>query len=265
MTMITAGLAAVQGSQKNDIPAHMGKNLYLNNPKLVDRQIVKVMADLAVVSAAAYCHHEGRPFHEPDSKYSYIENLLHMMGLIDTDTGAPNAHYVSCLERLWTLVADHEMTCSTAAFLQTASSLPDPFSCLISAINAGYGILHGGAIEVAYKNIADVGSVDKVPGKIETVKSGKERLFGYGHRIYKVVDPRSIFIREILEELGEEAKADPLLKVALEIDRIASTDEYFTSRKLNPNADLFASFAYKAMSVFSVAMSLIASSLQIST
>ena len=249
MTMITAGLAAIQGSQKNDIPAHMGKNLYLKNLTLVDKQIVKVMADLAVVSAAAYCHHEGRPFHEPNPKYSYIENLLHMMGMIDADTGAPNAHHVSCLERLWTLVADHEMTCSTAAFLQTASSLPDPISCLISAMNAGYGILHGGAIEVAYKNIADVGSVDDVPGKIETVKSGKERLFGYGHRLYKVVDPRSIFIREILQELGEEAKADPLLKVAFEIDRIASTDEYFTSRKLNPNADLFASFAYKAMFV----------------
>ncbi|KAM0794192.1 hypothetical protein BDR22DRAFT_901014 [Usnea florida] len=146
------------------------------------------------------------------------------------------------------------MTCSTAAFLQTASSLPNPISSLNPAINAGYGILHGGAIKVAYKNIAKVGSVDNVPRKIETVKSSKERLFRYGHRIYKVVDPRSIFIREILEEFGEEAQADPLLKVALEIDRIASTDEHFTSRQLNHNADLFASFAYKAMSVFSVAI-----------
>ena len=263
MTMITAGLAAVQGSQKDFIPAHMGKNLYLKNLKLVDKQIVKVMADLAVVSAAAYCHHEGRPFQEPDSKYSYIENLLYMMGFVNSRTREPNAHHVSCLERLWTLVADHEMTCSTAAFLQTASSLPDPYSCLISAANAGYGILHGGAIEVAYKNIAEVGSVENVPAKIESVKSGKERLFGYGHRIYKVVDPRSIFIREVLSELGEEAKADPLLKVAFEIDRVASTDEFFTSRKLNPNADLFASFAYKAMFAFSLALLTVARSLRI--
>ena len=245
------------------IPAHIGKNLYLENPKLVDEQIVKVMVDLAVVCAAAYCHYEGRPFHEPDPKYLYIENLLHMMGLIDNNTGVSIPHYVSCLERLWTLVADHKMTCSTAAFLQTASSLPDPISSLISAINAGYGILHGGAIKVTYKNTAEMGSVDNVPRKIETVKSSKERLFGYGHRIYKVVDPRSIFIREILEECGEEAKADPLLKVGLEIDRIASTDKYFTSRKLNHNADLFASFAYKAMSVFSIAMYVTASSLQL--
>ena len=165
------------------------------------------------------------------------------MGFIDVSTGVPIAHHVSCLERLWTLVADHEMTCSTAAFLQTALSLPDPISCLNSAINVGYGILHGGAIEVAYKNIADVGSVDNVSEKIETIKSGKERLFGYGHRIYKVVDPRSIFIREILEEFGEEAKSDRLLRVVFEIDLVASIDEFFTSRKLHLNADLFASFA----------------------
>lgn len=245
--MITAGLAALQGSQKDTIPAHAGANLYLKNIKLVDQQIVKLMANLTVISAAAYCHHEGRQFHDPKPEYSYIENLLYMIGFADNSTGAPNAHHVSCLERLWTLVADHEMTCSTAALLQTASSLPDPISCLISAISASYGILHGGAIEVAYKNIAEVGSIENVPKKIETVKSGKERLFGYGHRIYKVVDPRSVFIREILEELSEEAKDDPLLSVAYEIDRIASVDEYFTSRKLNPNADLFASFAYKAM------------------
>ncbi|KAL6717769.1 hypothetical protein ACLMJK_003854 [Lecanora helva] len=247
LTMITAGLAAIQGSQKTMIPAHMGKNLYLKNPKSVDRIITKLMADLAVVSAIAYCHHEGVPFHEPNPNLSYIENLLHMMGRVDESTGLPNSHHVSCLERLWTLVADHEMTCSTAAFLQTASSLSDPYSCLISAIGAGFGILHGGAIEVAYKNIAEVASTENIPAKIEGIKSGKERLFGYGHRLYKVVDPRSVFIREVVSELGEEIQNDPLLKIAFEIDRVASTDEYFTSRKLHPNADLFASFAYKAM------------------
>jgi citrate synthase len=247
MTMITAGLAALLGSKRELIPAHIGKNLYLQNMKLVDQQIVEVMENLAVISAAAYCHHEGRTFRNPRSDFSYIENLLYMMDHVDSATGVPYPHHVDCMERLWVLVADHEMTCSTAAFLQTASALPDPVSCLISAISAGYGILHGGAIETAYRNIAEVGDIENVQQKIESVKSGKERLFGYGHRIYRVVDPRSIFIREILEELGEEVKKDPLLRIAFEIDRIASTDEYFTSRKLNPNADLFASFAYKAM------------------
>lgn len=139
------------------------------------------------------------------------------------------------------------MTCSTASFLLTASSLPDAISCQISAICAGYGILHAGAIEVAYKIFQEIGSVAAVPAKIASVKAGKERLFGYGHRIYKVVDPRSVFIRRILDELKEETAADPLLSVAMEIDRVASNDEYFVKRKLNANADLFASFAYKAM------------------
>ncbi|TAQ91173.1 hypothetical protein B7494_g543 [Chlorociboria aeruginascens] len=247
LTMITAGLAALQASQKEYIPAHVGKNLYLKNMTLVDEQIVKTMSNLVTISAIAYCHNNSREFTPPDPSLSYIENMLHMMGRVEPSTGKPNPHHVSCLERLWCLVADHEMTCSTAAFLQTASALPDPISCLLSAISACYGILHGGAIEVAYKNIAEVGGVENAQAKIDSVKAGKERLFGYGHRIYRVTDPRSVFIREVLAELGEEAKNNPLLKVAFEIDRIASEDEYFISRKLNPNADLFASFAYSAM------------------
>jgi len=251
MTMIIAGLSALQASQKEFIPAHVGKNLYLKDMALVDDQIVKLMSNLTVVSAAAYCHHTGREFTKPNPDLSYIENFLLMMGHVEATTGKPNPRHVNCLERLWTCVADHEMTCSTAAFLHTASALPDPISCLISGISATYGILHGGAIEVAYKNIAEVGSIENAQQKIDRVKSGKERLFGYGHRIYRVTDPRSIFIREVLQDLDEEVKNDDLLKVAFEIDRIASQDEYFISRKLNPNADLFASFAYKAMYVLS--------------
>ena len=139
------------------------------------------------------------------------------------------------------------MTCSTAALLQTASSLPDVYSCMVSALSALYGPLHGGAIEVAYKNIEEVGTVENARAKIDRVKAGKERLYGYGHRVYKVKDPRSVFIREIADQLQEEISEDPLLEVAFEIDRIASEDEYFTSRKLNLNADLYAAFAYKAM------------------
>ena len=139
------------------------------------------------------------------------------------------------------------MTCSTAALLQTASSLPDVMSCMISALSASYGPLHGGAIEAAYKSIEEVGSVENAQAKIDGVKAGKERLFGYGHRVYRVKDPRSIFIRQIVNELQGEISNDPLLTVAFEIDRRASEDEYFISRRLNLNADLYAAFAYKAM------------------
>lgn len=245
--MIIAGLSAVQATQMERVPAHMAKNLYLGNPVLVDEQIIRLMGVLPVVSAVAYCHHTGRPFTPPRSELSYIENFLLMTGHVSKSTGLPEPRYVDYFERLWALVADHEMTCSTAALLLTASSLPDPISCMISAISASYGPLHGGAIEFAYKDMADIGSVENCQAKIDSVKSGKERLFGYGHRVYKVTDPRSEHIQQVLRELKEEIDNDPLLQVAFELNRIAQTDEYFVARGLKPNADLYAAFTYGAM------------------
>ena len=247
MGMIIAGLSALQSTQMPLIPAHAAKNLYMGNSELIDQEIVKFLGNYGIVIAIVYCHHTGRDFTLPRSDLSYIENFFLMMGHVDSTTNLPNPKYVDNFERLWILIANHEMTCSTAALLQTASSLPDVFSCMISALSALYGPLHGGAIEVAYKNIKEVGTVENAQAKIDRVKAGKERLYGYGHRLYKVQDPRSVFIRAIADELQEEIAEDPLLKVAFAIDRIASEDEYFTSRKLNLNADLYAAFAYKAM------------------
>ncbi|RYP69143.1 hypothetical protein DL771_006237 [Monosporascus sp. 5C6A] len=245
--MMIAGLSALQSTDMSAVPAHVAVNIYMGQPKRVDEQIVRVMGSLIQITAASYCHYSGRTFTPPRPDFSYIENFLLMTGHVDPDTGLPSARYVSVLERLWAVVADHEMTCSTAALLQTASALPDIISCLISAFCAGTGPLHGGAIEVAYKHIRDIGTVDDVPAKLERVKSGKERLYGYGHRVYRVTDPRFVFITDILNELTEEVERDPLLRVALALDKAASEDEYFISRKLRPNADLFAAFAYKAL------------------
>ncbi|KAK8093876.1 hypothetical protein PG997_000561 [Apiospora hydei] len=245
--MMVAGLSALQSTDMNAIPAHAAKNLYLGQPQNVDEQVIRVLSSLSMITAAAYCHHIGRAFTPPRQDFSYVENFLLMTGTVDPATGAPNPRYVSAVERLWATVADHEMTCSTAALLQTASALPDVVSSLVSAISATYGPLHGGAIEVAYKNIAEIGAVANVPAKIARVKAGEERLYGYGHRVYRVTDPRFTYISEILGELSEEVSRDPLLQVAFALDKAAAEDEYFTSRKLRPNADLFAAFAYKAL------------------
>lgn len=245
--MMIAGLSALQSVEMDAIPAHVAKNLYLGNPKLVDEQIVRFMSSFSAITAASYCHFMGKEMGTPSSELSYIENFFVMTGHVEPETGKPNPRYVKNFERLWILIADHEMTCSTAALLHTASALPDVISSMISAISALYGPLHGGAIEVAYKQIMEIGSVENIPAKIERVKSGKERLYGYGHRVYRVEDPRYTFIRQILDELKEETSKDPLLNTAFELDRVASTDEYFTSRKLRPNADLFAGFTYNAM------------------
>ena len=245
--MIISGLAALAASQPEAIPAYRAKNLYMGDGVAVHHQIIRVIANMASISAAVYCHKLGRQFTPPHPDLSYIENVLLMMGHVKEGTGRPDPKHVNYLQRLWILTADHEMTSSTAAFLHTASSLNDPIMNLISGIGSSWGILHGGAIEVAYKDIQRVGSVSAVHDKINAVKSGKMRLFGYGHRIYKVTDPRYVFIRQMLDELQADVTDDNILSVAMEIDRVASTDEYFTSRKIKANADLFASFVYKAL------------------
>ncbi|KAI3320498.1 citrate synthase [Xylariaceae sp. AK1471] len=245
--MMIAGLSALQSCDMDAIPAHAAQNLYMGQPQRVDEQIVRVMSSLSAITAASYCHHMNIPFTPPRADFSYIENFLLMVGLVEKETGVPNPRYVEIFERLWAVVADHEMTCSTSAALHTASALPDVISCLTSAYCALYGPLHGGAIEVAYKQIRDIGTIEDVPAKLERVKAGKERLYGYGHRVYRVTDPRFIFIREVLDELSAEVEQDPLLKIAFELDRQASQDEYFTSRKLRPNADFYAALAYKAL------------------
>jgi citrate synthase len=250
VVMCMAGLTAFMAEQPNLIPSYVGKNLYHGNTKFADEQIIRTLAVSAVIVSLAFCHQKGRPFQEADPEAPFIENLLRMGGFTEDPSTSVDPKKVEILQRLWVLYADHEMTNSTAAFLHVASSLADPLSATIACVASGYGPLHGGAIDTAYKAMRDVGSPENVPNLIERVKRKEIRLFGYGHRIYRTVDPRSRFIREMLDDLtkGDLAeKMDPVLAIAMEIDRIASADEYFTSRKLQANADLFGSFVYTAL------------------
>ncbi|KAL8788547.1 MAG: hypothetical protein Q9213_001620 [Squamulea squamosa] len=245
--VMIAALSSLAASQPEMIPAIRAKNLYMGEAVAVQYQIIRALANAAYITAAVYCHRHGRELSKPDPYLSFVENILSMMGHVDKETGRPNPKHVDVVQRLWTLMADHEMTNSTAAFLHTASTLSDPIMNIVSGLASSWGILHGGAIEVGYRGLERLGDVSAVPAKIEAAKSGKERLFGYGHRIYKVTDPRYIFIRNMLNELVTEDTDDKVLAAALELDKAASSDDYFTSRKLNPNADFFASFVYKAL------------------
>ena len=146
---------------------------------------------MAVILALTYCRQHNRPFTPPKSGEPFIFNLLLMMGFVDGATKLPNPTVVQSLERLWVLYCDHEMTNSTAAFLHVASTLADPISCCSAFIASGNGPLHAGAVDLAYKAYAKLGTLEKVPAMIADVKSKKYRLFGYGHRIYKTVDPRT--------------------------------------------------------------------------
>ena len=250
LSVVLAGLSAYMGSEPSLVPIHVGKNLYHGNMEAVDKAIVRTLGALATVVALTYCHQNNRDFVSAEPGRSYVENVVLMMGRLHDDDQFPGNQIVQSLQRLWILFADHEMANSTSAFLQAASTMADPLSCCMAALASGSGPLHAGAIDMAYSQIRSVGTPDKVSELINRVKEGKQRLFGYGHRLYKVDDPRTSPIRAMISEISKNAKENPLLAVALKIDRVASKDEYFTKRNLKVNADLYGCFVYTALYVF---------------
>lgn len=243
--MILAGLAAYMSSKPMDIPAVTGGNIYHRNMKRVDEGVVRALAAWAVVAGLTASHRSGTKFVPASHGQTYYENLFTMMGHVDKSTGLPDRIKVRSFRRFGSLSIDHGMSNSTFAMLVTCSSLADPISGLISALSAAYGPLHFGAPESAYKIMTKLGSAENVPSLMDEVKRGERRLFGFGHRTYATADPRIRPIKELLDQL--DAASNPLLSVAKEIDRVASSDEYFRSRGLNANADLYGVFFYIAM------------------
>lgn len=243
--IIIAGLAAYMASKPTDIPAVTGGNIYHGNPERVDKAIIRVVAAWAVVIGLSASYRRGIEFVPASPDLEFYENLFTMMGHVNETTGKPDAKKVQCFRRFGALSIDHGMANSTFAMLVTTSSLADPISALIGALTAAYGPLHFGAPESAYKIMTKLGKPENVPSLIEQVKKGERRLFGYGHRSYRTDDPRIRPIQILLDEL--DADSNPLLAVAREIDRVAQKDEYFKSRGLHANADLYGVFFYIAM------------------
>jgi citrate synthase len=239
--MILAGLSAF-GSADAMMGAtrHQQKPMFQGNLENADEAIVRTVAYIASTIALVYCHRRGTTFTNPQPHRSLIGNLLLMMGFIDEQSGE-DSRAETCLNKLWILYADHEMTNSTAAFLHAASSLTDPISCVIAGFVSGYGPLHGGAIELAYEAFAQIGSPENVAPFLDAVKAKKARLFGYGHRVLKTRDPRAVLLKEVFPP--EQAK-DKLLQIAFEVDRAARKDPYFVERGLHANVDLYGSFPY---------------------
>jgi len=235
--MVLAALSAYVADKPEQIPAFRGGNIYHSNDAEIYPALIRTVAAWAVCIGLALSHRRGVPFVRPSARYTYFENLFRMFGHVD-------AVKIDCFRKFGALSADHGMTSSTFAMLVTCSTLADPISGMIAALAAGYGPLHFGAPESAYKTMKQVGTPENVPALIEKVKQGKQRLFGYGHRSYQVPDPRIKPIQMLLDEL--RADENPLLAVAQEIDRIASKDEYFTSRGIQANADLYGVFFYIA-------------------
>jgi citrate synthase len=211
------------------------------------KQIYRLIAKMATIAAFSFRHRKGLPYAYPDNDLSYEGNFLNMMFKTTEVKYEPNPVLERALNVLFILHADHEQNCSTNAMRSIGSAHTDPYSAVAGAAAALYGPLHGGANEAVLRMLKEIGSLDRVPEYVKRAKNGEFRLMGFGHRVYKNYDPRARIIKQVAYEVFEVTGKDPLLDIALELERIALEDEYFVKRKLYPNVDFYSGIIYRAM------------------
>ena len=207
----------------------------------------RLIGKLPTLAAFAYRRTKGLPYVYPDNELSYTGNFLQMLFKMGERIYKPDAVLERALDVLFILHADHEQNCSTNAVRSVGSSRVDPYSAVAAGVAALYGPLHGGANEAVIRMLLEIGSVDKVPTAIKEFKAGKGRLMGFGHRVYRNYDPRGKIIKQLAHEVFEVTGKNPLIDIALELERIALQDDYFVSRKLYPNVDFYSGIIYQAM------------------
>jgi citrate synthase len=211
------------------------------------KQTWRLIGKMPTLAAFAYRHSLGMPYAYPDNDLSYPGNFLNMLFKTTELKYKPNPALERALDVLFILHADHEQNCSANAMRCVGSSHPDPYSACAAATAALYGPLHGGANEEVLRMLLDIGNIANVPAYIKRVKAGEKKLMGFGHRIYKNYDPRARIIKRISSEVFDVMGRNPLLDIALEVERIALQDEYFVSRKLYPNVDFYTGLIYQSM------------------
>ncbi|MCB9010276.1 MAG: citrate synthase [Actinobacteria bacterium] len=219
----------------------------IESPESQYEQIVRIIAKIPTLGAWAYRVSNGMPLVYPDNDRGYTENFLVMLNQSGSRPYEPDPRLVRALDVLFILHADHEQNCSTSAVRSVGSSQVDPYSAVTAGLAALYGPLHGGANEAVLKMLRRIGTADNIPAFIEGVKEGKERLMGFGHRVYKNFDPRATIIKKACDEVFEVTGVNPLLSIAVELEKIALEDEYFVKRKLYPNVDFYSGLIYEAM------------------
>jgi citrate synthase len=218
----------------------------IGDPESRYLQRIRLIGKIPTVAAFVFRHSRGLPYVYPRNDLDYIGNFVNMTFEIGGGH-EPNNVLQRALEILLILHADHEQNCSTSAVRGVGSSQVDPFSAVSAGIAALYGPLHGGANEAVLRMLDEIGEVANVPAFIESVKAGKGRLMGFGHRVYKSYDPRAKLIKSVADQVFEQTGLNPKLEIALELERIALEDDYFMSRKLYPNVDFYSGLIYQAM------------------
>jgi citrate synthase len=210
---------------------------------------VRLIAKVPTLAAFAYRHNLGLPYVYPDNDLSYPGNFLSMMFKMTEAKYEPDPRLERALDVLWILHADHEQNCSTNAVRGVGSSEVDPYSAVAAGVAALYGPLHGGANEQVVRMLERIGSVDNIPDFLEGVKNRKERLMGFGHRVYKNYDPRARIIKQHVEQVFDVTGRNPKLDIATELERRALDDDFFVERKLYPNVDFYSGLIYEALNL----------------
>jgi len=217
------------------------------NPDSRRKQTYRLIGKMPTLSAFAYRHSLGMPYAYPDNELSYAANFLNMLFRTTELKYRANPTLERALDILFILHAEHEQNCSSTAMRGVGSSHVDPYSAIAAATAALYGPLHGGANEAVLRMLVDIGSVDKVPAYIKSVKAGERKLMGFGHRVYKNYDPRARIVKHIAYEVFDVMGRNPMIDIALEVERIALEDDYFISRRLYPNVDFYTGLIYQSM------------------
>lgn len=210
-------------------------------------QMNRLIAKMPTLAAYAYRHRRGLPIIYPDNDLSYSGNFLNMLFKMTETKYTPNPVIEKALDVLFILHADHEQNCSTSAMRGVGSSRVDPFSATAAACAALYGPLHGGANEAAIRMLNEIGSVRNIPDYIRRAKAGEVRLMGFGHRVYKNYDPRAKVIKKLAYQVFDQVGKNPLIDIAVELEKIALEDDYFVQRKLYPNVDFYSGLIYQSM------------------
>jgi citrate synthase len=226
-------------------------SLDIQNPQHRELSAMRMLAKVPTIAAMAHKYYTGQPFMYPQNKFSYAENLMYMMFATPTEEYKPNPVLVRALDRILILHADHEQNASTSTVRLAGSSGANPFACIASGIAALWGPAHGGANEAALKMLEEVGDISRVKEYVQGVKDKKYRLMGFGHRVYKNMDPRAAVMRETCYEVLKELKLEnnKLFELAMELEKTALSDPYFIDHKLYPNVDFYSGIVLRALGI----------------
>lgn len=246
MGILVSTIAALSTLHPEANPALRGNDIY-KDPKFMNKQIYRLLGNLPTLAANSYRHRIGREFNEPNAKYGYVENFLYMLDRYGPLKYKPHPVIVKALDILFILHAEHELNCSTAAVRHLASSGVDVYTVISGAAAALYGPFHGGANEAVLRMLEEIGTKENIPQFIADVKGKKRKLMGFGHRVYKNYDPRARIIKEVADEVFAIVGKEPLIELAVELEKIALSDPYFIEKKLYPNVDFYTGVIYKAL------------------